>query len=186
MPWTWLRQVHGADVAVVERPGDAAGARADAAVTTVAGAALAVHTADCVPVVLLGAGVVGVAHAGWRGLTAGVVEATVEAMTAAAPSGGPLRAVVGPCIRSECYEFGPADLDAVADVLGDEVRAVTSSGAARTRSRRRGARGAAAGRGDDVVDDGACTACGPGWFSHRARRDTGRQAAVVWLEASPT
>ncbi|HKY14173.1 MAG TPA: polyphenol oxidase family protein, partial [Microthrixaceae bacterium] len=80
-PWTWLRQVHGAEVVVVGAPGDHAGAEADAAVTGVPGAALAVQTADCAPVLLWGDGptgpVIGAAHAGWRGLYEGVLENTV-------------------------------------------------------------------------------------------------------------
>jgi polyphenol oxidase len=182
MPWTWLRQTHGADVVVVDRPGAEAGATADAAVTTVPGAAVAVHTADCVPIVLLGRDAVGVVHAGWRGLAAGVVEAAVATMDRVAPTGTGVRAVIGPCIRVECYEFGPDDLDRVAAVLGDAVRGRTAAGApaldltvAAVAALRRG--GVV-----QVDDDGSCTACDPRWFSHRARGDTGRQAAVAWLE----
>ena len=81
LPWTWLRQVHGAEVVRVAGPGDAAGATADAAVTAAPGCALAVLTADCAPVALASAeGVIGVAHAGWRGVAAGVLEATVAEM----------------------------------------------------------------------------------------------------------
>ena len=79
--WTWLRQVHGARVVVVDAPGGSAGEEADAAVSAVSGAVLAVHTADCAVVGLWSPeGVVGAAHAGWRGLHAGVLERTVEAM----------------------------------------------------------------------------------------------------------
>ena len=60
--WTWLRQAHGADVVTVTRLGEGSGASADAAVTTVLGAVLAVQTADCVPIVFTGDGVIGVAH----------------------------------------------------------------------------------------------------------------------------
>ncbi len=166
---------------VVDKPGQWAGTRADAAVTTVAGSALAVHTADCVPVVLLRDSVVGVAHAGWRGLMAGVIQVTVATMRDVAP-GAPIRAVVGPCIRVECYEFGPADLDLVAAALGDEVRGSTSSGAPALDLT--AAVGAALARSGvtDVHDDGSCTACGHQWFSHRARGEAGRQAAVAWLD----
>jgi YfiH family protein len=181
MPWTWLRQVHGARVVVVGEPGQWAGADADAAVTAVPGAALAVHTADCVPVVLAGDGVVGVAHAGWRGLAAGVVEATAAALDEIGPA-GEIRATIGPCIRVECYAFGPDDLDRVAAVLGDGVRGTTSTGAPALDLT--AAVGAALERAGvtEVADDGSCTACGRQWFSHRARRDRGRQAAVAWLE----
>ena len=71
-PWTWLRQVHGHRVVVVEHPGDCRAEEADAAVTACAGAALVVLTADCAPVGLASPeGIVGVVHAGWRGLMAG-------------------------------------------------------------------------------------------------------------------
>src|SRR3954470_18110368 len=77
---TWLRQVHGSTVVTVTHPGEHAGAEADAAITRAPNAKLAVRTADCVPIVLEGDGVIGVVHAGWRGLAAGIVRATVAAM----------------------------------------------------------------------------------------------------------
>jgi YfiH family protein len=169
-------------VVTVARPGDRAGREADAAVTAVTGAPLAIHTADCVPLVLLGDGAVGVAHAGWRGLAAGVVEAAVRALARLGPRPSAVEAVIGPSIRPECYEFGPADLDAVAAVLGDEVRAETAAGEPAL-DLAAGVRVALARAGvDQVRDAGVCTACDDRWFSHRARRDTGRQAGVAWLE----
>ena len=85
------------------------------------------QTADCAPVGLIGlGGVVGVAHAGWRGLVAGVLEATVAAMREA--GAGRIVAVVGPCIHAGCYDFGADDLAEVAAALGDDVRAVSSTG----------------------------------------------------------
>ena len=100
------------------------------------GCALAVLTADCAPVALASPeGVFGVAHAGWRGLVAGVLERTVDAMRALGAT--EIGAVLGPCIRAECYEFGPADLDRVAARLGDGVRATTAVGRARPRPARR-------------------------------------------------
>ena len=100
-------QTHSAAVHVVEtRPDDPP--RADALVTRVRGVALGILTADCAPVLFAdaGAGVIGAAHAGWRGARAGVLEATVRAMTElGAPAGG-IRAVIGPCIGPESYEVG--------------------------------------------------------------------------------
>jgi YfiH family protein len=182
LPWTWLRQVHGREVVTVTRPAEWTGATADAAVVTVPGAALAVHTADCAPVVLLAAGMAGVAHVGWRGLAAGVVEAAVERIVEAGAEAGGLEAVIGPCIRPECYEFGPDDLDRVAAAVGEEVRATTAAGAPAL-DLAAGIRAVLdrAGVGS-FQDTGDCTACGRDWFSHRARGETGRQAAVVWLE----
>src|SRR5256885_1260185 len=86
LPWTWLRQVHGDRVVVVTEPGGGAGQRADAAVSARPGCALAILTADCAPVALVADGVVGVAHAGWRGLVDGVLERTVEAVLACGPN----------------------------------------------------------------------------------------------------
>src|SRR6185295_8218635 len=93
------------------RPAEDAGVEADAAVTSVPGAAIAVQTADCVPIALLADGAVGVVHAGWRGLAAGVVEGAVQMLREAGD--GPVRAAIGPCIRARCYEFGASDLDQV-------------------------------------------------------------------------
>src|SRR5205823_5736093 len=126
-PWTWLRQVHGDAVVIVSGPGDGAGTPADAAVTSAPNSVLAVLAADCAPVALsTPEGVVAAVHAGWRGLMAGVVEQAVA--TVRAVGGGDVAAVLGPCIHPECYEFGDADLDAVAARLGPEVRGRTRTG----------------------------------------------------------
>lgn len=180
--WTWLRQVHGASVVVVDRPGAGAGADADAAVTDVPGAILAIHTADCVPVLLSddAVGVIGAAHAGWRGLLDGVLGATIDAMGALGATD--IRAVVGPHIRGRCYEFGADDLDAVAHGLGADVRATTGWGTPGL-DLAAGVRAALAGRAT-VMEMAGCTACEPErYFSHRARRDVGRMAATIVVEA---
>ena len=178
-PWSWLRQVHGARVITVTEPGQHAGEEADGAVTRVPGAVLAVQTADCAPVLLTGDGVVGVAHAGWRGLEAGVVEATASAM--ADLGSPPTHAVLGPCIRARCYEFGDAELDLVAARYGDAVRATTAWGTP--------ALDVAAGIAEacrrlriEFTDLGTCTACSPNHWSHRARAEPQRQALVAWIE----
>ncbi len=109
--WTWLHQVHGAEVVTVTQPGEHAGVDADAAVTAVPGCVLAVRTADCAPLVLLGQRSVGVVHAGWRGLVAGVVERATSAMVDLGDA--PVAAHLGPCIRVGCYEFDGPELDDV-------------------------------------------------------------------------
>ena len=109
-----LSQVHGTAVVVVDRPWMAGtGPRADAMVTDRAGVGLAVVTADCAPVLLAdpAAGVIGAAHAGWRGAVAGVIAATVAAMTALGARPERIAAAVGPCIGQASYEVG-ADLRA--------------------------------------------------------------------------
>lgn len=180
-PWTWLDQVHGGRVLVVAAPGEGAGEAADAAVTSAAGAVLAVHTADCGPVALVAeGGAIGVAHAGWRGLAEGVVEEAVARLRALAE--GPVHAVVGPHIGAECYAFGAEDLARVAQRLGADVVARTAEGGPAL-DLGAGIRAALAAAGvDSVAVDGTCTACGDGLWSHRARGDEGRQAVLVWIE----
>lgn len=185
-----FRQVHGAEVMAVEHPGGNRGADADAAVTTAVDAPLAIRVADCVPVGFVSsAGAIGVAHAGWRGLQAGVLEATLSALLAASRSSTPVTdpghvtAVVGPCIGPECYEFGPEDLNEMADQFGPSVRSHTASGSdaldmsAAVRSE------LARLEIDNVVWSNPCTSCDADRFwSWRARRDAGRQAMVVVIQ----
>ena len=181
--WTWLSQIHGADVAFITEPGGCAGAVADGAVTAVPDAVLALHTADCAPVVVVGEGALGVAHAGWRGIVAGVIGRVVDGVRRASATGAAteVRAVIGPVIRPSSYEFGADDLAAVASAAGCDVSGTTSWG---TPALDLGAAvlGALNGAGvSDVEDLGLDTARG-GFFSHRARGDRGRQATAARLE----
>ena len=182
-PWTWLNQVHGADVVVVAEPGGGAGSVADGAVTAAAGAVLALHTADCAPVVVVGKGAVGVAHAGWRGIVAGVVGEVVQAMRTLPGCSGEseIRAVVGPTIRPANYEFGPADLAAVTGAVRGDVGGVTAWGAPAldlVAAVLRALRAAGVGQVEDLGFDTA-DEC---FFSHRVRRESARQATTVRLE----
>jgi YfiH family protein len=176
--------VHGADVVVVDEPGEHAGAAADAAVSAAEGVTLAVHSADCAPVLLhsTGAGptVIGAAHAGWRGLQAGVLQRTVEQMQQLGAEQVVWR--LGPCISPAAYEFGQDDLERLRKALGDAVVARTGSGAPAL-DLRAGVRSALSATGAAPADPDAavdCTATDPSYFSWRARRDRGRQAAVIW------
>lgn len=111
-----LVQVHGDGVAVLDQPWpEAARPRADALVTRRAGIALGIVTADCAPVLFAdpAAGVIGAAHAGWRGAVAGVLEATIEAMIAIGARRAGIVAAVGPCIRQPSYEVAADLRDAV-------------------------------------------------------------------------
>ena len=102
-------QVHGTRVVTVEDDATETRVEADALVSRARGIALGVLTADCAPVLFHdpAAGVIGAAHAGWRGALAGVVEETVAAMEALGAARNSLRAVVGPCIAQASYEVGP-------------------------------------------------------------------------------
>ncbi len=104
-----LTQVHGIEVArATEAWTPGAGPRADAAVTDRPGLALGIVTADCAPVLFADseAGVVGAAHAGWRGAVAGILEATISAMLDLGATRPGIAAAVGPCIGQDSYEVG--------------------------------------------------------------------------------
>ena len=112
----FVHQVHSADVIEVretwtERP------KADAMVSRTPGIALGVLTADCAPVLFSDpeAGVVGAAHAGWKGSLEGVIEATVDAMVSLGAERGRIRAAIGPTISQRAYEVGPDFLDEFMD-----------------------------------------------------------------------
>jgi polyphenol oxidase len=153
------RQVHGTRVVV-----DGQGIEdADGQVTTARGVAATVLVADCLPVALAGADGVGVVHAGWRGLAAGVLEAGVEATGAVAAAIGP---GIGPC----CYEVG----DDVRAAFGTQGPTLDLKAVARARLQAAGVQ--------EIHDCGLCTACDPErFFSHRRDRGvTGRQAGLAW------
>ncbi|WP_372425351.1 peptidoglycan editing factor PgeF [Salinarimonas chemoclinalis] len=104
-----VHQVHSPDVVVVEGPiAPDARPKADAMVTDRPGLALAILTADCGPILFADAeaGVIGAAHAGWRGALAGIAEATVEAMERLGARRGRIVAVLGPTIGQGAYEVG--------------------------------------------------------------------------------
>jgi YfiH family protein len=118
-----LTQVHGTHVVTAAEPWAAGfGAKADAMVTDRRDLALGIVTADCAPVLLADSGgrIVGAAHAGWRGAVAGVLEATVAAMTALGARTGRITAAIGPCIAGVSYEVGPDLRDAVLDRSADD------------------------------------------------------------------
>jgi YfiH family protein len=111
-----LMQVHGVAVATIEAGwAEGAGPEADAMVTRRPGVALGIVTGDCAPVLFADAeaGVIGAAHAGWRGALAGVLEATVGAMERLGAARGRIAAAIGPCIHQPSYEVGPDLRDAV-------------------------------------------------------------------------
>jgi YfiH family protein len=111
-----MTQVHGAEVVRVNAPWPpGAGPAADAAVTGRAGVALAIITADCAPVLFTDAtaGVIGAAHAGWRGALAGVLDATLQAMIALGADPVRVVAAVGPCIGQGSYEVAANLRDAI-------------------------------------------------------------------------
>jgi copper oxidase (laccase) domain-containing protein len=123
--------------------------------------------------------VIGAVHAGWRGVVSGVVAECAAVMRR--HGGLDLRAIVGPCIHAECYEFGIDDLARVVDVVGDA--AVGKTATHRPAMDLPAAVVAAMQRAEIVLDEviDHCTACEPQqFFSHRSRAESGRQVMVLW------
>jgi len=181
-PWVEAEQVHGGSVAVIERAQTGIVPGCDALLTRLPGVALLVRTADCLPILFADPrrDVVGIAHAGWRGLLAGLPGRVVSAFRHAYGSRpDELRVAIGPAIRSCCYEVG-------ADVAARFGRFAQGSGA-RWRCDLIGAAVAELRtcgiRPERLLDSGACTACEGGrWFS--LRRDgpaTGRLVSYIML-----
>jgi len=179
----WMNQVHGDRVTVVDGPRDAPVDDTDAMVTTTPRLALAVVTADCVPVLLADAraGVVGAIHAGRVGAQRGVVARAVEAMLEAGALAEDVSALLGPAVSGPNYE--------VPDAMAAEVEAALPG------SRTTSVRGTAAldlragiahqlrDLGIEAIDsDPRCTVADRTLFSHRRDGPTGRLASLVWME----
>lgn len=178
----WLEQVHG--TRCVEAAPRVSGAQADASFTRRRGTVCAVLTADCLPVLLCDdrATVVGIAHAGWRGLAAGVIEATVAAMR---EPGRHLMAWLGPAIGPQAFEVGGEVRDRfiAGDRRAESAFAAADNGKwmcdihrlARLRLDALGIQRIAATDSCTVRDDNS-------FYSYRRDGVTGRMASLIWLE----
>jgi YfiH family protein len=175
-PLAMVRQVHGAIVHRAENVPELPNlAQGDGLVTADTDRAAVVLVADCLPVAVAGAGAVAMLHAGWRGLSAGVVAAGLASLRQ--QGDGPFEAAVGPGIRACCYEVGPEVHEAFGS-YGARVRRGNNLDLAAV------ARAQLQQAGVEVVHDvGLCTACHPElFFSHRRDRGlTGRQSGIAWL-----
>ena len=190
-----LHQVHSAEAVVVgahgwpdgrtERP------RADAMVSATPGFALAILTADCAPVLLADteAGVIGAAHAGWRGALDGVLDATLEAMVRLGARRERIAAAVGPTISQRAYEVGQEFLERFLDEDPDHSQFFTNGAGDRylfdlPRFVLERLRGAGVGEAEWI---GACTFSDPGRYysyrrtTHAGEPDYGRLASVIVL-----
>lgn len=204
----WLQQVHGTTVFHARHPGSASRQawsatqqvglpdqqmgvpdqqvpEADAAVSTQPGQVLAIMTADCLPVVMADpqAGVIAAAHAGWRGLAAGVLENTLQAMREQGAEVPRVQAWIGPSIGAEVFEVG----DDVRHAMGyNETRCFFWPGVragkwwcdlpalAQARLQAAGIL--------QTVSSGLCTVRDPRFYSYRRDGTTGRFVTLMWLD----
>ncbi|ODP34655.1 peptidoglycan editing factor PgeF [Pandoraea sp. ISTKB] len=199
----WVAQVHGPRVVDAQAALDAVQSgdplQADASATNAVGLASTVMVADCLPVLLCDAQgqAVAAAHAGWRGLCAGVIEQAVQALRARLPESdtpAPVIAWLGPCIGPTAFEVGPEVRQAFLDAATPQEREATLAAfvphgdpavgksladlcaLARLRLAREGVTSVSGGRWCTVSDPAR-------FYSYRRDRTTGRMAALVWREA---
>lgn len=192
LPWCLADEHHGCGVVEATTAQWSIGAPGDIVVTSEAGLVAAVWVGDCAPVMLIAAdGRIAAAHAGWRGLAAGALDA---ALATVAPHEEPdgagtvdpaVRIVIGPCIGPCCYEFGVDDLERVALGLGASVGAIRGQDRhGRPALDLRAAITAWSARvGASVVAvDPRCTGCDDQLYSYRVDRDLRRQVVGVWRD----
>lgn len=180
----WLEQVHG--TTVLHADAITGGEQADAAWTATPGVVCAILTADCLPVVFAErrGRMVAVAHAGWRGLAAGVLEATLQPFSAAGISGADIRVWLGPAIGASAYEIDAPVRSALLQT--------TPAGVACFRSSRPGhwycdlyglARARLCAAGVDAISGGElCTWQDGRFYSYRRSQRCGRQATFVYIQ----
>lgn len=180
----WLTQVHGTAVAGAESAMPTT--QADACVASTAGVVCVMMTADCLPVLFcdIAGKVVGAAHAGWRGLAAGVLEQTVAAMRSR--GAGEIQAWLGPAIGAQHFEVGQDVLDAFVNIDAADRKAFVPVTGRQGKfmadiyqlARHRLAQ-------VDVVrvtGGDLCTVSDPRCYSYRRNKLTGRMASLIWLK----
>jgi len=163
------RQVHGADVLEVDPGSSGVVGTADVLVSRSPGQVVGILTADCAPVVVAGARGVAIAHAGWRGLVAGVID---RAVAAVAPAWA---GWIGPSIHACCYEVGGEVVDAFTE------RGLPVAGRGRVDPGRAAAAALLRAGVEHIAASTDCTSCDDGYFSFRRDGVTGRQGAFVAL-----
>ncbi|OBF25204.1 peptidoglycan editing factor PgeF [Mycobacterium sp. ACS4331] len=179
----WMNQVHSAHVEVVDGPRTTSFDNTDALVTAQPRLALAVVTADCVPVLLADAraGVVAAAHAGRVGAQNGIVLRTLEAMVALGARAADISVLLGPAVSGRNYEV-PREMAADVEVALPGSVTVTAKGTPGL-DLRAGIARQLTDFGVRAIDiDPRCTVDDTSLFSHRRGAPTGRLASLIWLE----
>ena len=174
-------QVHGSDVAIVENLDGHNPCECDALITLRPGVPIGVRIADCVPIAIYGNSLSGpalaVVHAGWRGIRDGVIGNAVELMTQYGCYG--LRAIIGPHISADEYEFGTEDLAQMVTLIGERAASWTKDGLPALDLR--AAVEETLSRSSVIIDHqmARCTAQDPRYWSYRASGDDQRFALVA-------
>ena len=188
-PICWMEQVHGVTVHEADRStGATVVPRADAAITSTPGAVLSIMTADCLPILLTDeqGTAIACAHAGWRGLAGGVIEASVEALRGRIGAQARLMAWLGPAIGPSAFEVGDEVRAAFCDQDAAAISAFSPGPIAgkwwadlyALAHRRLQACGV-----EQVSGAVCCTVADPQrFYSHRRDRVSGRMVSLIWIE----
>lgn len=174
-PLAWARQVHSATAL---RAQSGLCGEGDALVTAEDDLTLCVVTADCVPVIVAGAGRIAAIHAGWRGLVAGVIPSALERLAA----GEPLEAWIGPAIGPCCYEVSPEVADQVVAASDERVRREGPTGKPHLDLQQAARHQLEAAGVTSITVLDHCTRCHPEdlWSYRREGAGAGRNLAFVW------
>ncbi|WP_440712614.1 peptidoglycan editing factor PgeF [Gordonia sp. FQ] len=179
----WMEQIHSRTVTVVDGPVTEPVPATDALVTTAEGLALAVLTADCVPLLLSDdeAGVIAAVHAGRVGARIGIVPAVLDTMIGLGARPERIGVLLGPAASGERYEVPPEmQRDVEKHLPGSACR--TAKGTAGLDLRAGIERQLRAAGVTGIAVDPRCTIADPDLFSHRRSAPTGRLASVIWME----
>jgi polyphenol oxidase len=175
--WVYVNQVHGNEVFVANDLGSS-GVDADAVVTGVSGLTVGVQTADCAPVALVGDnGMIAAVHAGWKGLRSHVIRRAAGCLRELGAL--KVQAALGPCIHSECYEFGLRELSELVELWGDGVAGRTGSGREALDLPVAVDRECEAAGVQLIYRSPACTGCSGQHFSYRKQKTRARQVMLV-------
>lgn len=185
LAWSMPAEFHGVDILDVTTPGAHDGAPADGLVTGIDGVALGIWTGDCAGIAIIAPdGRFAVAHAGWRGLALGMVDAVIGSL------GDQFRpqdftAVIGPLIGPCCYEFSRQEAEQVATGVGAPVDQIwyRNQAGKPVLNMREAVGSALVSAGFEpasIMFDRRCTGCEPDLFSHRRRGESERQVLVGW------
>ncbi|MBF82519.1 MAG: hypothetical protein CL522_03860 [Actinobacteria bacterium] len=178
--WAYLTQVHGTEIVQVQSPGECQGRSGDAILTNSSGVPISIQVADCAPVALVSPlGSLNLVHAGWRGLTLGIIDRAVELMEGLGKE--PAVAVIGPCIHPSVYQFGENEMKTICNVFGDSVRSETREGCLALNLPKAVEISLTQNGITEIVRIDECTSNPEKFWSHRLRKDRKRQAMVGWI-----
>jgi polyphenol oxidase len=180
--WAVTEQVHGASVATVSSGGHLDMAKADCLFTEATSVICVIKTADCVPITMYGGSCFVAVHAGWRGLASGVIGAAANIFKERKCNP---RAIIGPHIKVDEYEFGNSDLKRLGEEFGMHLIGATAAGFPAldlsswvfSELEKSGV------QVDHNVD--RCTSAGERYFSYRKNGDIGRMAMLTEIEPRP-